>query len=337
MDLKKASAGIVGTGLLVLGGAVAIDEYEKAVLPDHLKIKVRSEQMLAATLTDEGVRYFYRDTEIPIDHDEIERTPSSYTRKIADDKQGAYSYRMVAKIGWQYHFDDGRWFKVEHGTTTSEAFERQTKSVVERVVRRMTPYATADSISSSIASGGDDSYTLDASIFTNSATFMRAGRVDMQTNTRFLNVTIPPGATIDSANISYRAFNNNTSGGTSVKTIIQAEDADNATAPTSYADFNGRTMTTALVNWTMPSFTDGVWYDTPDFKSVVQEVVDRGGWSSGNALSIYLKKDATAQATYWRQMRSYEYATGDVAQLTVVYTASGGGDPTPTDGVIMFE
>jgi len=49
------------------------------------------------------------------------------------------------------------------------------------------------------------------------------------------------------------------------------------------------TMTTAFSTWTtLPNFTTGQAYTSPNFATSLQEVVDRAGWISGNRVCVLL-------------------------------------------------
>ena len=91
----------------------------------------------------------------------------------------------------------------------------------------------------------------------------------------FSNVTIPAGATINSAVIRHVASQNQS--GTTCKEKIYAEAADNPSYPTSESDYNSRTKTTAYVSWTLGSWTAESTYDSVDISTVMQEIVNRSG------------------------------------------------------------
>ncbi len=108
---------------------------------------------------------------------------------------------------------------------------------------------------------------------------------------RFQNVTIPKGAKIDSAHITVHSHEGKAA--YNVANIrIFAEASDNA--PTyDEENFNAdylitdRPRTTDSVYW----IVDEEWviweaYNTPDLSSLVQEVIDRPGWESGNPLAF---------------------------------------------------
>ncbi|MFH1601455.1 MAG: hypothetical protein ABIB61_00680 [Candidatus Shapirobacteria bacterium] len=139
---------------------------------------------------------------------------------------------------------------------------------------------------------------------------------------RFPNVTIPQGSTISSATLEWE------SGGTYSTTAnitFYANDADNPAAPTNSTDFRGRALTSASVNWNISaSWSFQSRYAAPDLSSIVQEIINRGTWSSGYAI-LLMSKDNGTTAGNLRSFRTYDVSVSDGPSLSIVYTA-----PTPT-------
>ena len=106
---------------------------------------------------------------------------------------------------------------------------------------------------------------------------------------RFQNVVVPQGATIDSAYIKL-----NWEGGRNTDFLVAAVDVDDFDAPTDNTYAAHDTETTATVSWNIPyegSQDSGKYYKTsPDIKTIIQEIVDRAGWSSGNAIGIIIRE-----------------------------------------------
>jgi hypothetical protein len=103
---------------------------------------------------------------------------------------------------------------------------------------------------------------------------------------RFPNITIPQGTTISSAYIDFVVDEVQT-GSTSL--TLRGQNADNAAAfATTGYNISGRPLTTASVAWnSVPSWsTIGDTKTSPDIRTIVQEIVNRSGWSSGNALVV---------------------------------------------------
>jgi hypothetical protein len=108
---------------------------------------------------------------------------------------------------------------------------------------------------------------------------------------RFRNITIPQNATIDSAYIQF-TVDETDSGNTHVK--IYGEDTDNAAQYSdSDYDITNRPKTSGSVTWNIPEWDNvgdsGADQRTPDLTSIVQEIVNRGGWSSGNSMAFIIE------------------------------------------------
>ena len=56
-------------------------------------------------------------------------------------------------------------------------------------------------------------------------------------------------------------------------------------------------LTTASVAWSnMAAWTAGQWYNSPDISSIIQEIVNQGGWTSGNNMALTWNDWANAEA-----------------------------------------
>lgn len=155
------------------------------------------------------------------------------------------------------------------------------------------------------------SMVLTGANFTIQATYHYAGL-------RFLNVTIPQGDTINSATVTVEI----TSAAYDDPDVdIYAEDTDDAaTFTTSASDISGRTPTTAVVQWTAGSIGGGVQV-SPDIAAVIQEIVSRPGWASGNDIVIIFKGRSTNPFRFY----AYDNGAGTYATLDVTYTAGSSG------------
>lgn len=179
-----------------------------------------------------------------------------------------------------------------------------------------------------VGAGADDGH-IDGTSFYNTSDKLYWGQ--WQTSSvqhmfyRFDNMTIPPGARIESAELSLY-FITRYSGTDDLDATIYAEDADDPNAFDSYSSgsdpWTGRTDTAASVAWTLDDggWTDGTWHDSPDLTAIIQEIVDRSGWSSGNAILLYLEDEGPTPVGNEASFGSYE-TTGDYeAYLTVTYS-----------------
>lgn len=133
---------------------------------------------------------------------------------------------------------------------------------------------------------------------------------------RFTGIDIPKDATIVSAYIQFWVDEIQTA---TTNLTIRGEANDNS--PTfSAAAFNisTRTKTTASVAWSnLPLWPTlnaaGPDQRTPDISSVVKEIMGRGGWNQGNALTILINGSGR------RNAHAYEGSTTMAPQLIINY------------------
>ena len=185
-----------------------------------------------------------------------------------------------------------------------------------------------------ITQNADDQYYNNTGIFDNDWVYAgdySSSYYDYTAVLRFLNVTIPQGATIDSAYLHVRAGAPTVAGYYYTKII--GHDADNSGAWSTSTDAAGRDRTTATVDWDENYWTDGEDYVSPDIKSIIQEIVDRGGWSSGNALSLFWADDQGVGYDAAMRCRAEALNKGDGHEpyLVINYTESSAVEITPED------
>ena len=149
---------------------------------------------------------------------------------------------------------------------------------------------------------------------------------------RFSAVSIPNAATITSAIINFTARGNFTmTAGITVD--IYCEDADNAADFATTADVVNRVRTTATSAWSAPNTgTTDVAVNSADFTAAVQEVIDRAGWASGNALMVLLRESA-GTAGESSNYYFYEDSSTKAALLTIEYQGVGGAKDLSLLGV----
>jgi len=144
---------------------------------------------------------------------------------------------------------------------------------------------------------------------------------------RFINITIPQGTEITTAYLILTAMYDGSN--TDCNTKISAEDVDNA------GDFSGDdgasfdtrygNHTTAIVDWNaIPAWSaDECGADTtsPEIQTVIQEIVNRVGWASGNAIVIFWEDFGdNSGADAIRQCYDYKSSTTKCAKLHIEYT-----------------
>ena len=143
---------------------------------------------------------------------------------------------------------------------------------------------------------------------------------------RFTSINIPQGATIISASLILTCSITNAV--TTVKTRISAEDVDDAATFTNTAAFDLKyaNRTTMQVDWDISSgWTLDAEYTSPDIGQVIQEIVNRAGWVSGNDL-VLLWEDFENRSDKNESCRRHAYAwDGDSAKapmLSITWTVA---------------
>jgi uncharacterized protein YjiK len=116
------------------------------------------------------------------------------------------------------------------------------------------------------------------------------GTIVQTVGIRFAGLGVPAGATITNAYIQF-VVDEIQSEATTL--TIKAEASDSAATYTSAAfNVSSRPRTAASAGWSPPAWTvvgaaDGA-QRTPDLSALVQEVVNRPGWASGNAIAFVI-------------------------------------------------
>lgn len=174
-----------------------------------------------------------------------------------------------------------------------------------------------------IASGGDDGHAGYEDFEPSPVFGSYYGDTANRSFLRFVDVTVPAGATITAATVTVRSIY--AEPGT-VQARFGCEAADDATAPTGNPELKARPLTVARsARWTITAATWNVFGPkvTPDLSAAVQEVIDRPGWSTGNALTVMSTDDGSTSA--YAEARGYEDIASEAAVLTITY------DPPPAD------
>lgn len=197
------------------------------------------------------------------------------------------------------------------------------------------PISLDPTIDVQVGATADDAYWYDiANVFSNSSHGF--GNRDQTTwgykNAffRFTGITIPAGATItsgtpgtDGTYMTHRAIGTNTN---ALGAVMCAIDADNPAAPTTRAGAEGATRTTATVNWTIPSWTSGNDYYSPDLAPIIQELLD-SYTISNDAMVLYVEPNSGANGVY-RDNTDYSDSASLCAKLHIEYTEAGGSPVT---------
>lgn len=130
---------------------------------------------------------------------------------------------------------------------------------------------------------------------------------------RFVNVTVPQGATIDSATLTLNIINISGTPNTSLYGV----DVDNAAA---FVDPGNMPSTATRTTASADPDPTGTGTKVITITAIVQEIVNRGGWASGNAMAFVIDDNAGSGTHYW-EAEDLEAGPSDEAQLDITYTA----------------
>ena len=110
---------------------------------------------------------------------------------------------------------------------------------------------------------------------------------------RFTDLAIPKGALITRAYLGFKVASSDS--GDTVLTV-RAEDSDTPRPFTRLArDVSSRKTTSAAVSWRPPAWREGETMRSSDLSKVVQEVVSRSDWNSGDALAFVVSGNSGAK------------------------------------------
>lgn len=176
-----------------------------------------------------------------------------------------------------------------------------------------------------VASGDDTFRTSGGAAFSSTTDLVVAGLNNIphtqRSSMRFLNIPLPRNAAIIEAFITLTC--NYPNSGTNVLTNLVGNDVDNAVAPTSGIEFSNLVATTATVAWdspTIPAFVVDVEYNTPSLISIVDEILGRPGWASGNAMQFMWLNDGS-DTNARRRAYSYDGSTAKAPLLHIRYSS----------------
>jgi hypothetical protein len=147
---------------------------------------------------------------------------------------------------------------------------------------------------------------------------------------RFPGVAVPRGAVIVNAWIQFQV-DEAASGDTTLR--LEAQAVDNApTFTTAVGGISSRARTSAFVSWSPPPWpvvnVAGADQRTPNLAAVIQQIVNRPGWASGNALAIIVTGSGKRVAEARDGVRTaapllhVEYAAGPPTAPTTSTTAT---------------
>ena len=152
------------------------------------------------------------------------------------------------------------------------------------------------------------------------------GNRDQLVGLRFIDLAIPQGSVIEEAEIEFEV-DQYRSGNVTVR--IEGENVDNSVRIRERTrDLSNRARTTAPITWVNPPASgQNAKVKTPDISTLVQQIVDRGGWSSGNAMTFLF---SGISGSGKREFESYNGEPAAAPKLRVVYRGIVGSGAEPT-------
>jgi hypothetical protein len=250
-------------------------------------------------------------------------SPFSGTVVVSADQQFTASV-----IGYDY--PDAR---IPTLTPTPIVLPTATRTSTPTPTRTVLPTATPTPSGSDllgtfqVASGADD-VNEDGTTFTAGGSTVWIGNASSTTagytGVRFQGVIVPRGAVITSAHLDvYQPA----ASWISTSLVLRAEASGNSAAFSTTSKPSQRTLGTMSLTFSDGSqWLAGTWHSLGEMPAVVQEVVNRADWQSGNALSLVLKGSGGTWARKF--VTSYEGSAANAPRLTVTWRVAT--TPTPT-------
>lgn len=228
--------------------------------------------------------------------------------------------RMVTQEGAHRTVDGWEKFEI------AETFARQVSRIVDPQTRRREwkddvayPVRIDADIEEGIAADGDDGFEqgstwvaahVSGNIFVGQYFYAYNG------GWRFTEVAINQGVTIDQALL--RLYKTSTTG--SPTATIRGDDADSAAAWGSSSRPSQITQTTASASASLGGSNNT--YQDQNVTAIVQEIVDREGWSSGNDMR-FAALETTGFGNFWT-IHDYSQTGTNHGLLEIDYTEGGG-------------
>ncbi len=150
------------------------------------------------------------------------------------------------------------------------------------------------------------------------------GAKDQLVGIRFIGLNIPPGAVIVNAYLQFTV--DEVSTGAAALTITGEDTDDALTFSSTDGDISSRATTDATVDWAPADWDtvgeSGLDQQTPDISAIIQEIIDRGGWTADSALAL------TISGTGTRTAESYNGTQASAPLLHIEWTMPADGVPT---------
>lgn len=170
--------------------------------------------------------------------------------------------------------------------------------------------------------GADDGYW-SASVYNASESLRlgNTGTTPYHAFIRFRELNIPKGSIITSAFVRFAAYINDS--GNTVNLNCHFNNEDGGVKPLDYTEAEALSLTSAIAWNSLGSWTVNSTYDTPELKTILQNIVDRAGYIYGNTVT-FVVKDNNSDNDAHRYPKSYESSGYAGPELHITWTVPSG-------------
>ncbi len=203
------------------------------------------------------------------------------------------------------------------------------------IICLLTTSISATAVTSRCAATGDDCARWSTSSFQTSAAgdggvYIGNDGDKNRLGFRFPNVVVPQGTSIDSAKIKFRAQSSRSGSGVNVSLMAWPGDNMLTFFSMAYNQFDTLSKGADSVVWSgLPAWTSGSDYETFNIKSLIQPIINRAGFKSGNAIGIFVFDNGSTPNSGFRYANSWDASPATAALLEIWY-GSGSVLTAPT-------
>ncbi|WP_281987546.1 InlB B-repeat-containing protein [Aquimarina aggregata] len=231
-------------------------------------------------------------------------------------------------VGWQF---DGWSGALTGGTNPSSIIMNADKNVTATFTETDPGGGQTGTVNVAIIDGSDDVEEREnGTLYTNSSdlemVYDGSRNGYQKVGLRFRALDIPKNATITNAYLQFTADESN---GASASLEISLHDSSNSPAFSSSNNVSNRVTFSEKVTWNPQSWSsnqNGNAQRSPNLKGMVQSLVNKSSWVSGNNLSFIIrgKGNSLTNTSAKRVADSYEGGAAKAARLIVEYSTTGG-------------
>lgn len=223
---------------------------------------------------------------------------SLYENSIADENQIGVGSN-IDESNWQILGPFNDWGTTDNYNLKSNIFIRSTES--------------APNFEKQISQNSDDCEE-NGGFSSSACRFGNQGGTSYDGGYRFTSVNVPQGATINDAKVVF----NKLGGGGSPSFVMRGIDEDNTATFSSSNKPSDQTLTTANLSGTVSSAIDPL---NMNVTNMVQEIVNRSGWESGNAMGFVIADDGSS-SNNWYSPDYYDNNPSNSATLQIEFVRS---------------